>query len=378
MNRNDEKSYGRDERMTKLGAFLRDRRERKGLSVRVVARRANVSHSTLSRTERGQQLPISLEQLLGYAHALEMSTDDIALLLDLAGYQVDANFTVPAGSDLWQDYDFLSSLLEDAKRASDSGDYEKSRLYLTKIVLALRGNASEPFAELAARANVQLSKTLNLQDEPGKALRAAHEAQKIARSTDNLALDIEATHTLGVVLHKLKLEENALACYAWVQDRMADHQYPKVRRILLDRDIATALINLREFDNANLLITAGVKLFERENNVSGVVNFMELYGRGLSSAFRIPDAESEIKSLWASIQSLPVTPLERIRVLVILFKVHALKGEIEESLAYRQEIVEAVERYKLFAELHCLSSIAREVMIYRGDARWLKMLPNAE
>lgn len=374
MNISDEKSQGREERMTSLGAFLRERREKRGMSIREVARRAGVSHTSLVRTERGEQSPSSVEQLVAYTHALELTREDTDLAFELAGYRLEQTAPPTTESNVWRDFDFLTALYQDAEHSLANGDFQKSRLYFTKIAEALRGNEEKEFSDLQAKANLQLSKILNLQDEPGAALKASHEAQKIARTTNNLPLDLEATHTLGVVLHKVKLDENAVRCYGWVLNRMDRRKYPEAERALVFRDVATAMINLREFDEVQEIARDGIKIFEKADKSKELVNLREIYGRSLATQFRVPEAEKEIESLWNWAQTLDVTPLERIRILVILFKVNGLKGNIDQTHYYHGEILKLVNAHGLFGELRCLESIAKEVAVFRGDVRWLKWL----
>ena len=368
----DAKTLSREERASKIGAFLRQCRERRGMSVRELARRAGVSHSTVSRTERGLQLPASLEQLLQYARALDLSLEEEQLLLDLAGYRLEIRGRLLEKGNIWRDHDFLSELYRDAVSAFEAGDLKKSRLYLTKIVSELRECEERKLRDLYARANILLSKILNLQDRPLHALRSAHEAQKAARLNNDPFLDIEATHHLGVVFHKVKLDENALICYDWVWRRMVRERFPQISQILLMRDVAAAMINLREFNDVLDIVRNNITLLERTGDVKGVINFREIYSRSLATEFRLQEAEREIVDLWAWVKDMRVLPIERTRLLVILFKVYALKGDIDAALFCYRNIMSETSKHQLFGQIRCLESIAREVLIYRGDDQWLK------
>ena len=61
-----------------IGARVRERRERLGLSQRALARRVGVSVAFVSCVERGERLP-SLETLARLADCLGLSLDELAL-----------------------------------------------------------------------------------------------------------------------------------------------------------------------------------------------------------------------------------------------------------------------------------------------------------
>lgn len=62
--------------LTELGAFIRDQRERAELSMRELAKRANISNPYLSQIERGLHEP-SVRVLTSIAGALELSAETL-------------------------------------------------------------------------------------------------------------------------------------------------------------------------------------------------------------------------------------------------------------------------------------------------------------
>ena len=75
-----------------LGAFLRQQRALARLSVREMARQANVSNAYLSQIERGLHAP-SLRVMRALADALDMPVEDLVHLSD-----GDENHSTPGGS----------------------------------------------------------------------------------------------------------------------------------------------------------------------------------------------------------------------------------------------------------------------------------------
>lgn len=59
-----------------FGAFIRKRREEKGVPMNTFARRIGVSPAYWSRIERGQEKPPKDDLILGAAQHLEVSVDD--------------------------------------------------------------------------------------------------------------------------------------------------------------------------------------------------------------------------------------------------------------------------------------------------------------
>jgi transcriptional regulator with XRE-family HTH domain len=74
--------------LTELGAFIRDQRERAELSMRELAKRANISNPYLSQIERGLHEP-SVRVLTSIAGALELSAEALLRGAGLLGDSVD-------------------------------------------------------------------------------------------------------------------------------------------------------------------------------------------------------------------------------------------------------------------------------------------------
>jgi transcriptional regulator with XRE-family HTH domain len=74
--------------LTELGAFIRDQRERAELSMRELAKRANISNPYLSQIERGLHEP-SVRVLTSIAGALELSAETLLRGAGLLGDGTD-------------------------------------------------------------------------------------------------------------------------------------------------------------------------------------------------------------------------------------------------------------------------------------------------
>jgi transcriptional regulator with XRE-family HTH domain len=74
--------------LTELGAFIRDQRERAELSMRELAKRANISNPYLSQIERGLHEP-SVRVLTSIAGALELSAETLLRGAGLLGDGAD-------------------------------------------------------------------------------------------------------------------------------------------------------------------------------------------------------------------------------------------------------------------------------------------------
>lgn len=72
--------------MNSIGEMIKDRRLSKGWSKRVLAEKANISHSEVHRIENGERINPSVPVLNALAEALGIPKDD---LLRLAGYKSD-------------------------------------------------------------------------------------------------------------------------------------------------------------------------------------------------------------------------------------------------------------------------------------------------
>ena len=74
--------------MSKVGDYIRARREAKGLSKRQLAEKAGISHSEVHRIENGERQNPSVPMLIALASVLGIPQDDI---LVLAGYKTDSD-----------------------------------------------------------------------------------------------------------------------------------------------------------------------------------------------------------------------------------------------------------------------------------------------
>lgn len=77
-------------KMSNVGEVIKERRLAKGMSKRVLAEKAGISHSEVHRIENGERQNPSVPMLIALADVLGIPHDDI---LVLAGYKTDGEST---------------------------------------------------------------------------------------------------------------------------------------------------------------------------------------------------------------------------------------------------------------------------------------------
>ncbi len=82
-----------------FGTFLKDMRNEKGISLRELAKRVNISHSYLSNLENGKKPPPGNKLLIDIANALSLNKESQRLLFDIAAKAKElqrSDYTSPA------------------------------------------------------------------------------------------------------------------------------------------------------------------------------------------------------------------------------------------------------------------------------------------
>lgn len=83
-----------------FGAFLKEKRQEKNISLRELSDRAGIAHSYIGKIENGSKLPPSDEVLLKLAKALNLDSDSVESFFDLAAkckaLNDDKNYYIPA------------------------------------------------------------------------------------------------------------------------------------------------------------------------------------------------------------------------------------------------------------------------------------------
>ena len=82
-----------------FGVFLRDKRIQKGIPLRELANKLNISHSYLSNIENGKKLPPSNKVLIDIARLLSLDTESKRFMFDIAAKEKEINhsdYVLPA------------------------------------------------------------------------------------------------------------------------------------------------------------------------------------------------------------------------------------------------------------------------------------------
>lgn len=110
-----------------FGAFLRDKRIQKELSLRELSQKINLSHSYLSSVENGKKSPPSNKVLLEIAKALMLDTESRELLFDIAAKEKElqnSDYNLPADiSKYLFDTEIAKSFIREADKHGYSNEY---------------------------------------------------------------------------------------------------------------------------------------------------------------------------------------------------------------------------------------------------------------
>lgn len=119
-----------------FGAFLRDKRIQKELSLRELSQKINLSHSYLSSVENGRKSPPSNKVLLEIAKALMLDTESRELLFDIAAKEKElqnSDYNLPADiSKYLFDTEIAKSFIREADKHGYSNEYWSTLLQQIK------------------------------------------------------------------------------------------------------------------------------------------------------------------------------------------------------------------------------------------------------
>lgn len=119
-----------------FGAFLRDKRIQKELSLRELSQKINLSHSYLSSVENGKKSPPSNKVLLEIAKALMLDTESRELLFDIAAKEKElqnSDYNLPADiSKYLFDTEIAKSFIREADKHGYSNEYWSTLLQQIK------------------------------------------------------------------------------------------------------------------------------------------------------------------------------------------------------------------------------------------------------
>ena len=121
-----------------FGAFLRDKRIQKGLTLRDLAQKINLSHSYLSGVENGKKSPPSNKVLFEIAKALTLDTESRRLLFDVAAKEKEykhADYSLPADiSKYLFETEVAKSIIREADKQGCSNEYWNKLLQQIKNI----------------------------------------------------------------------------------------------------------------------------------------------------------------------------------------------------------------------------------------------------
>lgn len=102
-----------NEEYTNFGDFITQKREKKQITLREMAKRLDVSAPYLSDVEKDRRNPFDLEKLELLARILLLSEDDKTTMLDLAGKK--RNEVAPDLPEYIMERDYVSAALRTAR-----------------------------------------------------------------------------------------------------------------------------------------------------------------------------------------------------------------------------------------------------------------------
>ena len=111
-----------------FGAFLKEKRQQKNISLRELSDKANVAHTYIAKIENGSKPPPSDDVLLRLAKALYLDDESSEIFFDLAAkckrMNDDKNFYLPADISKYLSNEYnAKSLIRKASKLSNSNEF---------------------------------------------------------------------------------------------------------------------------------------------------------------------------------------------------------------------------------------------------------------
>lgn len=111
-----------------FGVFLKEKRQKKNMSLRELSDKAGVAHSYIAKIENGSKLPPSDDVLLSLAKGLNLDSDSVELFFDLAAkcktLNDDKNYYLPADiSKYLSSEDNAKVFIRQASRLGNSNEF---------------------------------------------------------------------------------------------------------------------------------------------------------------------------------------------------------------------------------------------------------------
>lgn len=111
-----------------FGAFLKEKRQQKNISLRELSYKANVAHTYIAKIENGSKPPPSDKILLRLAKGLKLDDGSAEIFFDLAAkckrINDDKNFYLPADiSEYLHNDDNAKRLIRKASQLSNSNEF---------------------------------------------------------------------------------------------------------------------------------------------------------------------------------------------------------------------------------------------------------------
>ncbi len=116
-----------------FGAFLREKRQEKKISLRELSDKVGIAHSYISKIENGSKLPPSDDVLLRLAKGLNLDKEAVEIFFDLAAkckmLNDDKNYYIPADiSKYLSNEDNAKTFIRQASKFGNSNELWKELL----------------------------------------------------------------------------------------------------------------------------------------------------------------------------------------------------------------------------------------------------------
>lgn len=122
----------------KLGKFIKENRERKGISQRELARRINVDNATISKIEKGLVYKPKIETIIAIVVNLDFKQNEIEHLLSLANYNFEERIEIGIDDNIIKHFGFEGE--EKTKEYKTKDEFNKEILDVIKILNGYKEN----------------------------------------------------------------------------------------------------------------------------------------------------------------------------------------------------------------------------------------------